>query len=440
MPGTPTSVTVEQVEGNHFFGNGKVLVSFTAADGNATSFRATASTGQFADNAVSPILIDKLAGGVPVTVTVQARNNVTGNSASSAPSASITPATAPNAVTMGTATAGNTTASVTFTAPTDNGGSPITAIKAGTSHFPPGIIGSSLTSPITINGLTNGTPYRFLAWATNAIGDGTDSALSNQVTPATVPPDAPTIGVAVRGNTRATVAFTPAATGPPASSYTVTSSPGGVTETGEGSPITIDGLTNGVSYTFTVHASNGLGNSAESAASNAVTPEALTPITDAFEGGAGTLATTDTGQAWTALGSAVFSQDGSGSAHQTGGGAQSQVVVESSYSDCTVQVTMAVAGDAGPCFRVTDVDNGFVWNGSALFRKQGGSFTQLNIAVAPDANGDVIAAVLLGNSITIKRNGVTIIAVTDAFNAGATKHGLRCNGSSTPRFDDFSIA
>ncbi|MEY2425920.1 MAG: hypothetical protein QOI61_1492 [Actinomycetota bacterium] len=91
-------------------------------------------------------------------------------------------------------------------------------------------------------------------------------------------PGAPTIGTATAGNTQATVSFTPPAStgGSPITSYTVTSTPGGITKTGAGSPITVTGLTNGVSYRFSVHATNANGPGAESALSNAVTPTAPT--------------------------------------------------------------------------------------------------------------------------------------------------------------------
>ena len=56
--------------------------------------------------------------------------------------------------------------------------------------------------------------------------------------------------------------------------YTVTSSPGGITAMGTTSPINVTGLTNGTAYTFTVVATNGVGNSVVSAASAGVTPAA----------------------------------------------------------------------------------------------------------------------------------------------------------------------
>ena len=95
-------------------------------------------------------------------------------------------------------------------------------------------------------------------------------------------PGAPTIGTATAGNAQATVTFTaPTDLGIPAviTSYTATSSPGSITGTASSSPITVTGLTNGVSYTFTVTATNATGTSPASAASNSVTPSVPTAVT-----------------------------------------------------------------------------------------------------------------------------------------------------------------
>lgn len=87
-------------------------------------------------------------------------------------------------------------------------------------------------------------------------------------------PGAPTAVSATPFNAKARVAFTPPTNngGAAISSYTVTSSPGGFTATGTGSPIMVEGLTNGTAYTFTVKATNLAGDSAASTASAAVTP------------------------------------------------------------------------------------------------------------------------------------------------------------------------
>jgi hypothetical protein len=68
------------------------------------------------------------------------------------------------------------------------------------------------------------------------------------------------------------VSFTPgAAHCSPVSSYTVTASPGDKTATGSGSPITVSGLSNNTSYTFTVTATNPIGASGPSSPSNQIT-------------------------------------------------------------------------------------------------------------------------------------------------------------------------
>lgn len=89
-------------------------------------------------------------------------------------------------------------------------------------------------------------------------------------------PGAPTIGTASAGNGQATISFTAPGSdgGAEITSYTATSSPGGITGTGASSPITLTGLTNGTAYTFTVTATNSAGTGAASSASNSVTPTA----------------------------------------------------------------------------------------------------------------------------------------------------------------------
>ncbi|OKQ00036.1 S-layer homology domain-containing protein [Paenibacillus sp. P46E] len=138
-----------------------------------------------------------------------------------------------------------------------------------------------------VKGLTNGTTYYFVVKATNSVGD---SATSDEIsgTPRTVPsvPSVPMDVTAVAGEGQATVSFTiPAGDGGSAiTGYEVTASPGNLTATGTTSPITITGLSNGLTYTFTVKAINNVGSSAASTASNTVTPKAPNDSTPAQPG------------------------------------------------------------------------------------------------------------------------------------------------------------
>lgn len=184
------------------------------------------------------------------------------------------PATAvPDAPTIGTATAGAASASVAWTAPTNNGGSAITGYTVTSSPGGFTAAGAAGDTSATVTGLTNGTAYTFTVVATNAVGNSVASAASNSATPLDVP-GAPTIGTAVAGAASASVAWTaPASTGGSAiTGYTATSSPGGFTATSASSPVTVTGLADGTTYTFTVTAQNAQGSSAASAASNSVTP------------------------------------------------------------------------------------------------------------------------------------------------------------------------
>ncbi|HEX7813767.1 putative Ig domain-containing protein [Dyella sp.] len=136
-------------------------------------------------------------------------------------------------------------------------------------------------------GVLSGTPtgsgdFPFTVTATDAQSFSNAAPYTLHV--AAVVPHPPTIGTATAGapgSGDAQVSFTAPSDngGSPITGYTVTSSPGGITASGPGSPITITGLTSGTGYTFTVTATNDVGTSAASAQSNSVTVQGSQTIT-----------------------------------------------------------------------------------------------------------------------------------------------------------------
>jgi hypothetical protein len=203
---------------------------------------------------------------------------------------------APSAPTSVTATGGNASASVAFTAPFSVGGSPVTTYTV--TSDPGNLTATSAASPIAIPGLTNNTAYTFTVTATNSTATGVASAPSNAVTPvAPTTPGAPTGLAATPGDGRVNLSWTapPPVSGVPITDYIVQYRLTGTsawTPVDEGSTATtaaITGLTNNTSYDFTVTALNSGGAGPPSAVTTstpAVQPTQLLPD-PGFEAGNG---------------------------------------------------------------------------------------------------------------------------------------------------------
>lgn len=293
-PGAPAGVSASA-------GNAQATVSFSAPASNGgsaiASYTVTSSPGGYtATGAASPLTVSGLANGTAYTFTVKATNAVGAGSASAA-SNSVTPVVAALTV-PGAPTALSWLIDPQlpnlypfFAAPASNGGAAITSYVVNllvggvpgwgtaTVALPPA---TNTTIAINVSDFCGSGPAgpvmngTITVNAVNSIGTGaTASASFSTASCPAMPPFQPTGVSAVAGllqTGEAIVSFTPPTNngGSAITSYTVTSNPGGITATGAASPLTIGGLTGGISYTFRVTANNGVGSSLPSAASNSI--------------------------------------------------------------------------------------------------------------------------------------------------------------------------
>ena len=179
-------ITVSRTGGS----SGAATVSYTTVPGTATapsdftmqSGMLNWANGDVANKTITvPIINDALIeGDETFTITL---SSPTGATLSSPSTITVTIidndfATAPGVPTAVTATAGNAQASVNFSAPASNGGSPITGYSA-TCTGPATVSVSAAFAPIVVAPLTNGGAYSCTVVATNAIGSSMPSASVN---------------------------------------------------------------------------------------------------------------------------------------------------------------------------------------------------------------------------------------------------------------------
>lgn len=180
-PNAPTNVTVTSAP-VAYGGQPGAVVSWTPATTGipASSYVVTSSTGGFTQTVTTnTATFIGLTAGTSYTFTVTAKNDYGSNSTTSG---SITPATSPQQVTGVTAVAGSGQATVSFTAGGTGGATPTYYVYSN----PGNIVGSGVSSPVTVTGLTIGSSYNFTVIATNSAGSSPVSASSNTITAAVV--------------------------------------------------------------------------------------------------------------------------------------------------------------------------------------------------------------------------------------------------------------
>ncbi|MFM8283247.1 MAG: fibronectin type III domain-containing protein, partial [Planctomycetaceae bacterium] len=197
-----------------------------------------------------------------------------GAGAQSLVSSPVTPVTVPTAPGAPFGTRGDRQVALSWTAPSDNGGTPVTdyvvefrenVTGAGWQTFADGV---SFATSATVTGLVNGTSYLFRVRAVNLAGSGPVSAESSPVTPLTFPGIVQAVGT-VAGNGQVRLSWTAPVDngGTPVTDYVVQFRPDtasglwstfadGVSAT---TGATVTGLTNGTAYRFRVAAVNPVG-------------------------------------------------------------------------------------------------------------------------------------------------------------------------------------
>ena len=162
--------------------NGSVIVGYRVTALDLTTSANGGETCLATGEGTTSCNVAGLTSGDTYTFTVTATNGV-GTSPVSGASNAVTPMTLPGAPTGVSAVSGNASATVSWTAPSSDGGSAIiryVVIASGSGGQACTMVGAT---SCTVTGLQDGTAYTFTVTAANIFGTGPASRTSNQVTP-----------------------------------------------------------------------------------------------------------------------------------------------------------------------------------------------------------------------------------------------------------------
>ena len=342
--------------------------------------------------------------------------NSKGSSPSSIASAPALAPTIPNVpgITKVVAT-GTNSAQLTFTAPLDNGGSPVTSYVA--TSLPGGLqttVYQSAGGTINIANLSHSTSYTFTLTAINAAGSSLASAISQSITTATPPPPPEPVAAAPSAptDTVISVAAIAGVTAPVTGATPVSTTTAGTGYTGtvswSGTPTTFAGVT---TYTATITLTPASGYT-------------LTGVSANFFTVAG--ATTNTNPANSAVITAVFPA--------TEVGAASKVVI----NRASVGTQRRTAFTTQPQITVQDSDGSTITSSSAVVTatvSAGGTLVGTTTATASSGVATFSGLGVDGTigttyTITYTVSGLTVATAT------VTLSRTTCNASFTCQVGD----
>ncbi|MFM7077056.1 MAG: fibronectin type III domain-containing protein, partial [Planctomycetaceae bacterium] len=348
-------------------------------------------------SSVAGTVVTGLVNGTTYVFRVQARNAVNilsadpddGNwSEVSLPVKPLAPAGKPTSL---VANGGDASATLSWTAPVETGGAPITdyriqySTNGGTTwttfpHAP------STATTITVTGLANGVEHVFRVAAVTEYGPGLSSDVSIVVVPMTFP-DAPTGLTATLGNTIVDLAWTSNFNGGSTvvnhviqfrvtgnATWQTFTPPAPVT----GSSVRVTGLVNGTSYEFRVAATNAVGDSGFSNVAGPVTPvaPASAPLALAAVGG-----NAQATLSWT------VPADNGGSAitdyriERSTNGGTTWTLVADGVSTATTATLLGLVNGTTYVFRVAAITS----FGVGAWSTTSGPVTPMTVATAPSA-------------------------------------------------------
>ncbi len=202
--------------------------------------------------------------------------NAIGDGPFSTPTATLTPSGPPGAPVISSITPEDGALQVNFTPPASSG--TIIGYLYQLDGSGPWLPSSATSSPLTLSGLSDGTPYSVEIEAVNGIGAGSASNSVSQ-TPVALP-GAPTLTSVQVGSTTASIAFSPGSNGGSAITGYRYSTDGGSTwvPTSTTSPVSVTGLRTGSSFTFELEAINISGAGAPATTSFSTTSAPAAPL------------------------------------------------------------------------------------------------------------------------------------------------------------------